>query len=234
MKYMNVKSILFDAADTLFYIKEGVGNTYANPAKKYGINPNPDDLKSSFSKHFPSAPPLAFNNVTNKQRKVLEKNWWYEVVKNVYTDIGMFHDFDNYFNDLFEVFRTSAWELYPETIEVLKKIKANGFKIIVVSNFDSRVYDVCTNLGIIEYLDDFIISSEAGYAKPDIHIYNIALKRNDLLPDECIFIGDNYINDYIAPTSIGMKAILLNRNNENERYKVDKIQNLNEISNILN
>jgi len=233
MNLSNIKAVFFDAADTLFFIKQGLGNTYAEHAKKYGINPDPQDLKKAFSKHFSTAPPLAFPNVSDKQRKSLEKQWWYEVVRKVYDDIGMFDDFDDYFNDLFEIFRTSAWQIFPETKNVLTEIKNLGLTIIVVSNFDSRVYDVCNSLGILEHFDDFIISSEAGYAKPDVEIYNIALSRNNLSPQECIFIGDNYLNDYSAPTSIGMKSLLLNREQENEKHSVEKISNLNELVTIL-
>lgn len=233
MNLSNIKAVFFDAADTLFFIKEGLGNTYAEPAKKYGINPDPQDLKKAFSKHFPTAPPLAFGNVSDEERKSLEKKWWYEVVRKVYTDVGMFDDFDDYFNDLFEVFRKAAWQIFPETKNVLNKIKSLGFTIIIVSNFDSRVYDVCENLSIIDHFDDFIISSEAGYAKPDIEIYNIALSRNNLNPHQCVFIGDNYLNDYAAPTSIGMQALLLNRDNENNKHSVEKISNLNELVTIL-
>jgi len=233
MNLSNIKAVFFDAADTLFFIKEGLGDAYASPARKYGVNPDPHDLKKAFSKHFPSAPPLAFGDLSDKERKSLEKNWWYEVVKKVYKDVGMFDAFDDYFNDLFEVFRTSAWEIYPETINVLNEIKKMGFTVIVVSNFDSRVYDVCDNLGIIDHFDDFIISSEVGYAKPDVEIYNIALNRNNLNPEECVFIGDNYSNDYVAPTNIGMRALLLNRESENEKHSVDKISNLNELLKII-
>lgn len=225
----DIKAVMFDAADTLFYIKEGLGRTYAAPASKYGIDPDPDDLKKAFSKYFPDAPPLAFPGVTEKQRKILEKNWWHEVVKNVYNDIGMFDQFDSYFDDLFEIFRTSAWEIYPDTKTVLSKLKDRGYMIIIVSNFDSRVYDVCEILGISEFPDDFVISSEAGYAKPDLAIYRMALMRNSLSPSDCIFVGDNYINDYVAPLSIGMNAVLLNRENENDKYAVKRISKLSEL-----
>ncbi len=205
----------------------------AEPAKKYGINPDPQDLKKAFSKHFPTAPPLAFSNVSDEERKSLEKQWWYEVVRKVYADVGMFDDFDDYFNDLFEVFRKAAWQIFPETKNILNEIKSLGFAIIIVSNFDSRVYDVCESLSIIDHFDDFIISSEVGYAKPDIEIYNIALSRNNLNPQQCVFIGDNYLNDYAAPKSIGMQALLLNRDNENNKHSVQKISNLNELVTIL-
>ncbi len=233
MNLSNIKAVFFDAANTLFFIKGGLGNTYAASAKKYGINPDPRDLKKAFSKHFPTAPPLAFSNVSDEERKSLEKQWWYEVVRKVYADIGIFDDFDDYFNDLFEVFRKAAWQIFPETKNILNEIKSLGFAIIIVSNFDSRVYDVCESLSIIDHFDDFVISSEAGYAKPDIEIYNIALSRNNLNPQQCVFIGDNYLNDYVAPRKIGMKALLLNRENENEQYSVNKISDLNELLTLL-
>jgi len=225
----NIKAVLFDAADTLFYIREGLGKTYAAPANKYGIDPDPHELKKAFSIHFSAAPPLAFADVSDNQRKILEKKWWYEVVRKVYDEIGMFDQFDSYFDDLFEIFRTTAWEIYPETKTVLSRLKDRGYLVIIVSNFDSRIYDVCNNLGISEFTDDFIISSEAGYAKPDTEIYRLALNRNSLSPSDCIFVGDNYLNDYVAPVSIGMDAALLNRDNENDKYNVKQINKLSEL-----
>ncbi len=108
-----------------------------------------------------------------------------------------------------------------------------GYKVVVVSNFDSRVYEVCTNLNIIDLFDDFIISSETGYAKPDPQIYKFALEKNNLTPEQCIFIGDNYINDYTAPRNLGINALLLNRENENNSHNAEKISNLNVLISLL-
>lgn len=150
-------------------------------------------------------------------------------MRNVYTDIGMFERFDEYFNDLFEIFRTYAWAIFPETKDVLSHLKNRGYKMIVVSNFDSRVYDVCQDLEIKQYFDDFVISSEVGYAKPSIKIFLAALKRNDLTPDQCVHIGDNFTNDYICPTTIGINALFLDREGKSNYNGSDKISNLNEI-----
>jgi len=234
MENKNIKAIFFDAADTLFYIKDGLGNTYAEPAKKYGVNPDPDDLKKAFSKHFPSAPPLAFETKNNEELKVLEKAWWYNVVHNVYSDIGMFEEFDDYFDDLFETFRTTAWKIYPETKDVLSELKSREYKIVVVSNFDSRIYDVCRGMEILGQFDDFVISSESGYAKPSVEIFQLALKRNGIIATDCVHIGDNYMNDYICPNSIGMNTIFLDRDNEHPDKDIHKIKDLNELLKILN
>ena len=229
-----IEAVFFDAADTLFYIKDGLGNTYADTAKKYGVEPSPSDLKKAFSKHFNEAPPLAFDTDSHSERKQLEKDWWYKVVKNVYIELGMFGQFDEYFNDLFEVFRKDAWTLFSETIEVLRELKNRNYKLIVVSNFDSRVYDVCKNLNIFDYFDDFIISSEAGFAKPEIEIFKLALERNSLNSSNCLHTGDNFLNDYVCPISIGMNALYLDRSSENQDESVSKINNLKELLELLN
>jgi len=234
MKLTNLKAVFFDAADTLFYIKEGIGKTYAAPARKYGVDPSPSDLKRSFSRYFPSAPPLAFGEVSDVKRKELEKRWWYDVVRNVYEDIGMFDEFDSYFEDLFEHFRTGAWEIFPETKSVLSELRNKDLKLVIVSNFDSRVYDVCSNLGILHYFDDFIISSEAGYAKPSAEIFKLALNRNNISSEECVHIGDNFENDYLCPRSIGVNAIFLDRGKELDNNDVFTIHNLGQITELIN
>lgn len=234
LNYENIKAVFFDAADTLFYIREGLGKTYSEPAKKYGVNPSPEELKKSFSKHFSAAPPLAFSEVDSAERKKLEKKWWFDVVKNVYSDLGMFENFEDYFDDLFEIFRTSAWEIFPETREVLTYLKEKDYRLVVVSNFDSRVYDVCKSLEIYDYFDDYVISSEAGYAKPDTEIFQIALSNNGITPDECIHFGDNYVNDYISPVTIGMNAVFLDRKGKyRNNDSVNSIKDLNEIKELL-
>ena len=68
-----IKTIFFDAADTLFYIRRGLGHTYAEVARKYGADPDPSDIKKAFSRAFKSAPPLAFGNVSEEERPVVPK-----------------------------------------------------------------------------------------------------------------------------------------------------------------
>ena len=105
---------------------------------------------------------------------------------------------------------------------------------MVVSNFDSRVYDVCENLKILDYFDDFIISSEAGFAKPDIEIFKLALEKNSLKPSECIHFGDNYVNDYISPITLGLNAVYLDRDGKYaDQESVKRISNLSEITRLL-
>lgn len=230
MNNNQIKAVFFDAADTLFKVKGGVGNVYWTVAKKYGAASTPERIQAAFSGAFKSAPPLTFAHFSPQERKVYEKKWWYNVVGEVFEEVGMFERFDDYFDELFETFRTKAWELFPETKDVLSSLKKRGLKVGVISNFDSRVYDVCTDLQIIEYFDSIVISSEAGFAKPSPEIFSLALDMNTVTPPECIHVGDSLEHDVYGASSVGIGAILLDKKGKyKHRNDVRRIENLTDV-----
>ncbi|NGZ60741.1 MAG: hydrolase [Nitrospira sp. LK265] len=234
MKRQRVKAIFFDAADTLFYIEKGLGHTYAGVARKYGADPDPAEIKKAFSRAFKSAPPLAFGDVSVKERQRLEKEWWRAIVEKVYSDIGMFDEFDPHFDELFEVFRGEAWTLFPETVDVLSSLKESGYRLGIISNFDSRVYDVMRQLGIYEYFDVLVISSEAGHAKPSHGIFSLALERAGRDPREVIHVGDDLCNDFHGARAMGIRALLLDREGEYAGANfMDRIEDLTVIERVL-
>jgi putative hydrolase of the HAD superfamily len=225
-----IKAVFFDAADTLFHVKGGVGNEYWRVAKKYGANTTPERITKAFTRAFKSAPPLTFADFSPEDRKVYEKKWWYDVVRDVFEEVGMFERFEDYFDELFETFRRKAWELFPETKAVLSLLKARGLILGIISNFDTRVYDVCTHLGIIDYFDSFVISSEAGFSKPSPKIFSLALSKNKVSPSECIHIGDSLEHDFYGASSVGIKVLLVDKKGRHiGRSDVHSIQSLTEI-----
>jgi len=229
-----IKTIFFDAADTLFYIRRGLGRTYADVARKYGADPDPADIRKAFSRAFKSAPPLAFGNVSEEERKGLEKEWWRSIVVSVYSDIGMFDEFDPHFDELFEVFRGEAWTLFPETVDVLASLRNQGYSLGIISNFDTRVYDVMRGLGIHEFFDLFVISSEAGHAKPSHGIFSIALERAGRESHEVIHVGDDLCNDFHGARALGIRALLLDRGGEYAGVRgMDRVENLTAIKSVL-
>jgi len=234
MRKDKIKTIFFDAADTLFYIRRGLGHTYAEVARKYGADPDPSDIKKAFSRAFKSAPPLAFGNVSPEERKRLEKEWWRAIVESVYREIGMFDEFDPHFDELFEVFRGGAWTLFPETADALSSLKGAGYTLGIISNFDSRVYDVMKELGIYEYFDVFVISSEAGHAKPSHGIFSMALERAGRESHEVLHVGDDLCNDFHGARALGIRALLLDREGEFEGVRgMDRISDLTAIERAL-
>lgn len=175
------------------------------------MNVSPEHIEGAFKRAFASAPPLAFPGVTHSRLRGMERHWWRTLVSEVFKDVP-FQKFDAFFDELFEYFKgDKGWELFPETQSVLEGIKDRGYRLGIISNFDSRIYDVCRALGIFSLFDSFTLSSEAGAAKPNTQIFLTALAKEGLKPEEALHIGDSLAEDVHGGISAGLPSIFLDR-----------------------
>jgi putative hydrolase of the HAD superfamily len=225
------KAIFFDAVGTLFRVRGGVGQIYWEIAKPYGVKALPEEIERAFQEVFPKAPPLAFSRLQSGLLRRSEKEWWHGLVREVFDRVGMIRKFDEYFEEVFRVFSgIRGWELYSETREVLQRLRKAGFILGIISNFDSRILTVCTDLEIFEYLDSIQISSREGAAKPDPQIFWKALQHHGLLPREAVHVGDSLEEDVRGADAAGLIPIFLNRDPDPKSPEgVVLIRNLNEI-----
>ncbi len=99
-----------------------------------------------------------------------DKDWWHEVVERVLDDVAPALselDRDNFFEIAYEHFaEAGVWELYPEVVEVLEKLRPR-FQLAVVSNFDGRLRMILEHLGISKFFSHVLVSSEIGADKPE-------------------------------------------------------------------
>ncbi|MBI3811562.1 MAG: HAD-IA family hydrolase [Nitrospirae bacterium] len=229
------KAIFFDAVGTLFRVRGGVGQIYWELAKPYGVKASPEAIEAAFRDIFPKAPPLAFSRLQSGLLRHSEKEWWHGVVREVFQRVGMIRKFDDYFEGVFRAFAgIRGWELYPETREALQSLRKAGFILGIISNFDSRLLTVCTDLEIFEYLDSIQISSREGAAKPDPVIFRKALQQNGLLPREAVHVGDSVEDDVRGAGGAGLTPIYLDRSRgPNKPEGVVSISNLIEILSLV-
>lgn len=118
--------------------------------------------------------------------------------------------------DCREIERDSALEvasamLYPETISVLEKIKASGYKIGLISNVTTPYLLPLARLGLPQYFDEAIYSCDAGLVKPDPQIYLTMIDRLGFDPSQIIMTGDQVAKDVLPPRCVGMQAVHLDR-----------------------
>ena len=223
-----IKSVFFDAAGTLFDVKDSVGEIYSSFARQYGADPNPQMIQADFVRYFSQQPPLAFEKgLADHLRTELERNWWRLIVENVFAGQPI-RQFDQFFNELFEYFRTGdAWRLYDDVHPTLHKLKNNGIGLGVISNFDSRLTDLLSNLGIFDLFDSVHISSCEGAAKPDPKIFASALGFHKIKPEEAIHVGDSLREDFEGAQSAGLSAVLIDRIGQNKsNYCITRLDEL--------
>lgn len=83
------------------------------------------------------------------------------------------------------------------------------FRVGVVSNFFGNLRIVFEDAGLARSVEVMIDSGCVGVAKPDPRIFQLALERLRLPPEQAIFIGDSYERDMMPSTQLGLKTIWL-------------------------
>jgi HAD superfamily hydrolase (TIGR01509 family) len=90
--------------------------------------------------------------------------------------------FDMY-NDIFS--------LNGAAVEVLSRVKAAGYKTLLLSNTDPERFGfVRRRFPEILFFDAYVLSYELKLLKPDPAIYLAAARLAGVRPDECVFIDD--------------------------------------------
>jgi len=229
------RAIFFDATDTLFHVRGSVGEIYSRIALRYGVRAEPKEVQKSFEQAFRRMPPMAFPGLSGADLLDAEKKWWEEVVRGVFAGRMPGSTLEAYFSEVFEAFRgPDSWELLPHSRSGLERLKARGYLLGVISNFDSRLLDVLESLGIRALMECVIISSRAGAAKPDAKIFHQALAAVRVGASEALHVGDSLEEDVYGAQRAGLQAILLDPPGRYcDRYGVARVRDLSELCSVF-
>ena len=92
-------------------------------------------------------------------------------------------------------------DIFPGARRLLSGLAARG-RVVIVSNTLWRrraaVQRDFTELGLAEYVSDYVMSIDVGWRKPHTLFFDAALAAGGEAPERCILIGDSETND-IAP-----------------------------------
>jgi putative hydrolase of the HAD superfamily len=103
------------------------------------------------------------------------------------------------------------WIPFDNVHEVLTELKHSSLRMGIISNWDGTARNLLQHHGLMDYFDHCIISSEVGIDKPDPAIFNLAMQQADAVPQECLYVGDNYYDDAVGSRDAGIRALILNR-----------------------
>ena len=121
------------------------------------------------------------------------------------------------------------WEIFPEVIDTLEALRAEGIRMVVISNFVDTLRAVCELHGIDGYFEDIIASVQAGAMKPDHRIFDLALRRLGVDAADAWHVGDNYWADVLGSRAVGMTPVLVDRERAVPRPDCATIHSLDEV-----
>lgn len=96
---------------------------------------------------------------------------------------------------------------YDYSIDLIHRLKANGYKVYLLSNYGGRNFKYAReNFTFLKHADGSLISYEVGFVKPEREIYDAMISKYHIIPEEAVFLDDSEVN-IIAAASIGFHTI---------------------------
>ncbi len=147
----------------------------------------------------------------------------YGVKTNIYEKIAShYHLPGTYAQELLEEFvhiDISDISVFPDVIETLKRLKAQGYRLVLVTFGDKEIQrkkiDV---LGLNNrYFDDIVIT-ERNKSQPKKASFQEIMKRYNLQAEEVICVGDKIDDELAASKSLGLVTIMFEHGRHYKAY----------------
>jgi len=127
-----------------------------------------------------------------------------------------------------------TYKAYDDSLPTLKDLKKRGLVLGLISNVVQDMDSIYSELGLNRYLNFKITSAVVGYDKPRPEIFQAAINKARVKPQEAIHVGDQYDLDIAGAQSVGIKGLLIDRNNHfTEIRDCLRIQSLTQISEFI-
>jgi putative hydrolase of the HAD superfamily len=107
--------------------------------------------------------------------------------------------------------RPENWAVFPDVMEGMRRLRAAGIRVGVLSNAASNLLDFLAGLGLLDHCDFAIVSAIEGTKKPDRRIFEIALERAGADAASTVHVGDMYLEDVLGARRAGLRPLLMDR-----------------------
>lgn len=138
------------------------------------------------------------NHLNAEQQLYMRKNVYRQLDLGAMTMDEMFDDLSARCGMTVEQAKqewASYEELFVDTIEVIKKLRAQGHCIALLSNAAVSYVDyLFDKFDLRKYFDRIFVSSNYGYAKPDKEFYKLCVDSFDEQFEAIYFTDDNPVN----------------------------------------
>ncbi len=134
------------------------------------------------------------------------------------------------------LFAANVATLYDDVVPTLQRLKDDGYKLAIVSNWDTPLDPLAERLGIAHYFDIIVASHDERVrsAKPDPHIFEYTLNAVGISAEEAVHVGDTYEADIIGAEGVGIRPILIDRDEPDVDRWDETIRSLAELPELLN
>lgn len=118
------------------------------------------------------------------------------------------HDIQDFWNHHFP----RCFSINQHTLTIINTIKQHAKVGIITNGSTQRQKAKILNTHLNRCFETIIISEEVGMSKPDIRIFELALQKLNVHPEDVLFVGDDLEKDISGCQHAHMKGIWFNPN----------------------
>ncbi len=148
--------------------------------------------------------------------------------------IGFDGPIDEVVRNIREAAVSPRWhEPFPETEETLRRLRARGIPLHLLSGNVDYLPVLLSNLGWTAFFRTVTFTQEVGVQKPDVRVFQFALRRAGQAPADAVYVGDSWEADVLGAQRAGMSAVWLNRPGRPAPGPCREIRSLRELPGLI-
>lgn len=125
------------------------------------------------------------------------------------------------------------WTIFPDVVPTLEEGHRRGYRQGVISDWGPDLVPLLHALDLTRRLDFVIASAVTGYAKPSPEIFAHAIARAQLPAEQCLYVGDTYIQDVLGARGAGLHVALIDRQGTAPRVDCPVLSSLGAVFDLI-
>lgn len=208
---MTIRAVTFDIGHTLLFPHPSLGDVYSETALRHGIRITPAAAEQRFAgawRHVQAEHQGLFYGTDHATAKA----FWLRVIQRIFdgecpADEPLFRFLDDLYLE-FSYPRT--WRVSAHWEGVRRELRRRGVELGLISNWDIRLRELLSGLGVLADFDAVVISAELAVEKPDVAIFAAAATRLEVAPSDILHIGDAWREDVCGAHAAGLQVAWFN------------------------
>ena len=188
-------AIFLDASGTILHAAAPIAATYARAATDYGGTLSTAEVRDRF--------PVAMRAARARRAPLGDwRPFWSEVIA-LSTGVSDPELVDTLYDHFAQ---PTAWRLAPDLQDLLATARAEGLRIGLISNWDTRLRSLLNAMGIVHHFERISVSGELGVEKPDPAIFLESCAALGVAPATAVHVGDSWAEDVQGARAAGLHA----------------------------
>ncbi len=202
---MSLRAVLLDAEGTLVHIHPSVGQVYARVLAEEGLKLDPDLLDARIREIWPRYRGLFRKGISPQGCRRL----WARIFEEVMAPWLNGEPRKPLFEKIYRAFaQPENFRLASGAREALQYLRERSLTVAVLSNWDERLPQLLSSLGLRDYFACIFVACETGVGKPHPQAFHRACKVLGVAPGETLMVGNDPEDDYLGALRAGLRARL--------------------------